>query len=179
MRNIETFNQALNYSFLLLKYRARSKKEIIFRLKKRDVSASLIEKVVEYLEQHKYLDDKAFAQSFVEACRAKAWGPRKTACALARFGVAGDLAETILKENDNSREIVKELIEKRKKYYQNKKNPQASLLRYLVGRGFSYQDIMAVMEEDYAAAQHNRSFVDSRQSSVGKKNKKQRLNTND
>ncbi len=69
----DCFNKALQYSLLLLKYRARTKKEIFRRLKEKGWKNLLITKVVNYLNENKYLNDNEFVELFIESSLNKGW----------------------------------------------------------------------------------------------------------
>ncbi len=59
------FEKAYDYACLLLKYRDRLKNEIINRLKEKNFSEGIINKVIEKLEQQNYLNDIKFVDEFI------------------------------------------------------------------------------------------------------------------
>ncbi|UCD15665.1 MAG: RecX family transcriptional regulator [Candidatus Omnitrophota bacterium] len=136
------FKKALNYSFLLLKYRARSKGEIISRLKLRGVAGSLIDRVIDYLQEYNYINDGEFARGLAAASLKKGWGPRKIESALGKLKISQDLREEVLKDKSIYNSKIRELIEKRVARHKDKKNIFGKVLRYMVNRGFEYQDII-------------------------------------
>jgi regulatory protein len=144
---LENFKKALNYAFLLLKYRLRSKKEITSRLKKKGYSLSVIEKVIKYLEENGYINDETFAYQFVTCCLEKGWGKRKIEFYLKKLGISDELIENALNKEDVFRDKLREIIDKRIKYYKNKKNPYQKILKYLLSKGFEYQDIIEELED--------------------------------
>ncbi|MBU1121817.1 MAG: RecX family transcriptional regulator [Candidatus Omnitrophota bacterium] len=135
------YKKALNYSFLLLKYRSRSKGEIIGRLKKRGVSDTLIDKVVEYLQEYNYINDKDFSCAFLEVSLNKGWGPKKIEFALKNLKVSQDLIEETLKDKSIYHNKIRELIDKQFFRYKNKKNPYQKVIKYMLTRGFEYDMI--------------------------------------
>lgn len=143
---MKDFNKALNYSFLLLKYRARSKGEIISRLKKKGYDSSLIEQIINYLQKNNYINDIEFTRLFTLSCQEKGWGPKRINFKLKKLGISEDLIEQVLKDKKIFQEKIKELIEQKLKYYRGPKKYQ-NILRFLATRGFAYEDIHAALEE--------------------------------
>jgi regulatory protein len=141
------FQKALNYSFLLLKYRARSREEIKDRLRRKDFSPAVIEKVINYLQGYKYIDDREFTCSFVSASIEKGWGHKKIYFALKKLGVSQDLREEFLKDRSVYKDKIREIIEKRIHRYKDKKNVLSRIVRYMLSRGFDYAEIIEPMRE--------------------------------
>ncbi|MDD3296030.1 MAG: RecX family transcriptional regulator [Candidatus Omnitrophica bacterium] len=144
--------KALNYSFLLLRYRLRSKNEMISRLKKKKYGSAVIKRIVRYLSQYNYINDKEFCRVFIESGLQKGWGPRKIDFNLAKLGVDVRLRSEMLGRGVDYSFQIQRLIDKKdaslgpvKDKIAAKKKLQ-KILRYLLNRGFSYQDIMKEME---------------------------------
>jgi regulatory protein len=142
---LDNFKKALNYAFLLLKYRPRAKQEIISRLRKKGYSISIIEKVLAYLEENKYLDDRSFAQAFASSRLSKGWGRKKIEFHLKKLGVPEEFIRETLDKKD-FKEKIKELIEKKIKYYKGK-NLYQKILKYLLAKGFDYHQILEELEK--------------------------------
>lgn len=143
---MEDYNKALNYSFLLLKYRPRSRAELIGRLKRKKISSGAIKKVVSFLEEYNYLNDERFTRGYVSSCRNKGWGPKRISVSLKRLGVSAQLIDKNLKSKEDYSEEIRELIEKRMNRYKGK-NRYQKIMRFLLGRGFYYRDIVSQMQE--------------------------------
>ena len=141
------FKKALNYSFWLLKYRARSQKEIIERLKRKEYPASVAKKVIEYLLEHDFLNDAQFSRMFVDSAKNKSWGIRRIENALKKFGVAKEIYQEFLPNKQETRQKLRELIERKSQYYKGKKNAYQKLVRFLATRGFVLEDIFREIEE--------------------------------
>lgn len=95
-----------------------------------------IEKVIARLAEKGYLDDEKFTRFYVENKNAKKGiSLKKIRQDLVRKGVESNLIEQVLAENsrDESAEIKKIILRKRKKYDNEK------LIMYLVRQGFDYQ----------------------------------------
>lgn len=147
----DNFNQALAYALLLLKYRIRSKHETIARLDKKGYSCKTIQQVIDYLQEYKYLDDNKFAYNFIDYAIARGWGPRKIDYELKKFGISDDLRKKALTKANYQTQL-RRLIEQKLELYRcrNKKvdfnQIRQKVLRLLMARGFSYQDIIRILE---------------------------------
>lgn len=118
---MEDFNKALNYSFLLLKYRARSRNEIISRLKKKEYAPLVREKVVNYLEENNYINDEEFVHLFLSYSLEKGWGPVRIDFHLVKLGISPQLRKQALREYSTYDDRVREIIQKKLEYYKAKK----------------------------------------------------------
>jgi regulatory protein len=141
------FKKALNYAFLLLKYRGRSRKEMASRLAKKQFDPKVIALVLAYLEEKNYINDDEFVVSYVRSAQEKKWGPRKIKFYLARLGVKGAIVDQELKDKTSQKKDIKALIEKKKRSLAGKKNIYQKIMRHLVSRGFEYEDIIEAMEK--------------------------------
>jgi regulatory protein len=139
---MDDFSKALNYSFLLLKYRPRSKGEIKNRLRQKGYSVSLIGRVLSSLEGQGYLNDEEFTRVFTAAQLAKGYGRRKILMRLKGLEIPEDLSSLFLPDKKAYQNKLKELIEKKLKHCAKAGNNYQKILRYLAMRGFEYQEII-------------------------------------
>lgn len=143
---MQDYNKALNYSYLLLKYRPRARREIIDRLSKKGYPASVIDKVLSSLESYNYINDEEFSRMFVSSGRLKGWGRKKIDYALKRFDITEALRKEALKDKEIFREDLKGLIKKKLFRYKEKKNAYQKIVRYFAARGFDYSDIIKELD---------------------------------
>ncbi len=148
---MKDFSKALNYAFLLLKYRARSRFEIISRFKQKGYPSSTIEEVIKYLEENRYIDDKEFVDIFVSNSLDKGWGPRRIDFNLKKLGICPNLRKRALSPDIDYSKKIREIIKKKVNYYQRMEVPQKKIwqriVRALAAKGFSYSDIFQEMEK--------------------------------
>ena len=143
---MKDFNKALGYSFLLLKYRARSKYEIEQRLERKKYSLLVIRRIIRYLEKNKYLNDRDFTVSFTAASLAKGWGPKKVYFGLKKLGVAQEFIEEVLADREPFEDKLEALIKQKMNQCLGSGSYQ-KLLRFLTAKGFQYQDIILALEK--------------------------------
>ena len=105
-----------------------------------------INKTIEKLENKKYLDDRKFAEWYVENRFVKKGISRKRlAMELMKKGISAEIIDDVLDVRNDEEEILKIIAKKRAKYDDEK------LIQYLCRQGFSYQlarDLVLNYEKD-------------------------------
>ena len=107
------------------------------------------QKVVAKLVEEKYVDDMRYASAFArDKASIQGWGAAKIRYMLSGKGVAKDIIDSALEEIDDSKasDRLQKLIEN--KYRSLKEDPQwkLKLIRFGLGRGYSYDDVNAVIK---------------------------------
>ena len=147
----DELKKAKNIAFRLLKYRDRSEKEIVNRLKKKKVSREVIEKVIAELKSLSLLDDRKFAKSWIQERIRKGYGLLKIKVELKEKGIDQDLLKDLLQDINKDAWVlpqIRELAQKRiKKYNKIDLNVKRKILSYLVRRGFPYEKVIRVLKE--------------------------------
>lgn len=142
----DSYQKALQYAFLLLKYRGRTVLELKTRLRRKKFSKNIIEKVIGYLSDARYIDDREFAFSYARQKSRDAFGERKVAFELKKFGIDQETireALTAAVDEFDKIEMIKSLIQRK---CRNKTRPAA--IRYLAQRGFPYEDIIQGLADE-------------------------------
>lgn len=134
--------KAKNYAFLLLKYRLRSSKEIRERLKQKKFSAQIIESAVKDLRKSKFLDDEAFARSWIDYRLRNKTGIKKLRIELAVKGIPEGIVEkqlNAIKDDYNEEKIIEEIIKLKIRKLNSPVDLTAKrrLYSFLLRRGFS------------------------------------------
>ena len=133
---------ALNY----LARRQHSKSEIKTKLRQKKFDKTLVELILDELEQNYYVDDRSFAKLFTdEKVKAKNWGKNKIKSELIKRGVSSKIIAEVIEEkfsNDLEIESGLELARKKLKKLINRKldqkKIQTSIYSFLVSRGYDY-----------------------------------------
>ncbi|MFA5007613.1 MAG: RecX family transcriptional regulator [Candidatus Omnitrophota bacterium] len=144
---MEDFRKALNYSFLLLKYRPRSRQEIIDRLKRKKYSSGVVEKAILFLEENNYINDEEFARLFVASSLNRGWGRKRIDYTLKKLGVAEDVRRIALLDKQAFYERLRELVERKILNKARDKKTYQKIIRNLATKGFNYEDIIRALEE--------------------------------
>ena len=148
---MKNFDKALNYSFLLLKYRSRSKFEIISRLRKKGYAQAISKQVVEYLEKNNYINDQDFARLFVNYSLEKGWGPKRIESNLKKLGILPQLRKIVYEKDLIYNQKMQEIIQEKLKCYKIKKpaipaqKAWQKIVMHLVRKGFDSEVIYREM----------------------------------
>lgn len=121
----------------LLSRRDHSELELKRKLLKKGADAEEVVSLFEEFRARGYLDDRRFAENFVQFRRGKSWGPRRFRQELMARGIAGELASEILERAEgfderSQREKLEALVSKELAKGRDPSKTAASLIR----RGF-------------------------------------------
>ena len=126
-------------------------KEIERKLAVRDLSDEQRERILVRLQKEKFLDDGRYAEFFVnDKSRISGWGRRKIAYALSAKGISQNLIESALEGMDSeSNAMTLERVLKAKSRSLKESDPvkrREKLVRFALGRGFDYAEILDVLK---------------------------------
>jgi regulatory protein len=137
------FDKVLN----LLSYRLRSEWELRDYLRRKKAPEEHVDKILNKLSINGYVNDEQFAKRWVENRRLmKATSRRKLMMELKQKRIPNEIIDKVLaddKDQVNEREVLKELIEKKRQRYPD----QLKLMQYLARQGYNYDDIKSALAE--------------------------------
>jgi len=141
MRNVKS------YVNLLFKYRLRTKKELIQRLKKKGFSDEEIEREIENLENQGIIDDERFARIFVrEKLEKKPVSKFILLKKLVEKGVDFETAKKVLDEEYDEKKVLetaKRILDKLKRAGKN----ENKIYEYFMRRGLSHDLIKKILHK--------------------------------
>jgi regulatory protein len=132
-------------SFLARRF--HSERELLIKLKSKSYEERLIKVVLSDLKEKSFIDDKVFANHFIEEkLKKKRWGKNKIRAALFSKGISASIIDESLRSFDSEQDQNATAIELAKKKFEslikretdNKKIKQ-KLISYLMSRGFEYE----------------------------------------
>lgn len=136
----------------LLEYMDRTERDMRRKLQQGNYPPEVIDETIEYLKYYGYIDDKRYASRYL-SLRLGGKGHRRLFMELRQKGVSMSLVqeawdELCRDEDTDERVSIRKIIEKKvgeqtrlpRKEYQR-------LLNYLARRGFSWEDVSAVLQE--------------------------------
>jgi len=154
----KAYEQALNY----LSYRPRSEDEIRRYLAKRALSDGEIDQVVGRLKRARFLDDRAFAEFWVE--NREAFRPRGSWALrgeLRQKGVSPETIEAALEGLDEMDSAMRAASPAIRRYRQQERDDfYRHLMGFLQRRGFSYSIARTVTEHYWSEIQSERDATD-------------------
>lgn len=139
------------------------RKEIAAKLARMDISDSERDGIMEKLCREKYIDEQRYASAFArDKSRLQGWGPRKISFALAAKGIERDMIDAALGSIDSEassaklRALVGSKMRQLRKAGATAGESDGSLgeggikprlLRFAMGRGYSYDQILKALSE--------------------------------
>lgn len=132
------YAKAKAYAYARLAKKNQPKSELERALKGKNVSESTIQRLLKELEEAHYVDDKAFAESYVDHEVARGKGPRAIAYKLHEKGLSQEAIERALK-NRETETLPRILKRYSKEDLQNPKERQKAL-NALYRRGFNFDE---------------------------------------
>lgn len=148
----DQLEKAKNYSFLLLKFRLRSERELIERLKSKKFDPAVIKEIVDFLKLKDFINDEVFASAWIRSRLKKPLGLRKIRQELQIKGIDKDIIDKKIEEAKKSYseyETVEYLARKRSERLKGlePKKARARLFSYLVRRGFSSEAAINALDK--------------------------------
>jgi regulatory protein len=139
----KAYDRAIN----LVSRRPRSEWELQDYLKRKEYEPQVRDAVIEKLRERGYVNDEDFAKRWVESRRLlKSMSKRRLSQELRQKRVADDIIQQTLEADETDElEILKELVEKKRK--QTKYKDDLKLMQYLARQGFSYDLIKQALTE--------------------------------
>lgn len=138
------FDKVLN----LLSYRLRSEWEIRDYLKRKKAPDEYTEKILNKLSINGYVNDEQFAKRWVENRRLmKATSRRRLIMELKQKRIPNEIIDVVLaddKEQIDERQVLRDLVEKKRARYPDK----TKFMQYLARQGYNYDDIKSVLAEE-------------------------------
>jgi len=132
------------YVSLLYRYRLRTRKELIYRLKSKGFKKEDIDIIIEELEKEGLIDDERFARLFVDIELEKGvYGKEVLIKKLLGKGVEYEVARKVLDELWNEDRIVEKGREVFKKLKKKEKNLN-KIINYFLRRNISYEIIKKI-----------------------------------
>lgn len=143
----KVYNQALRYVAL----RPRTKWEIKAYLRKKEASPPLLEIILNKLSIIGLIDDKKYAQAFINDRRLlRPASRRKLVNDLRKKHIPANVIEEVVgNEAEDERAALRHVIEKKRQ--QSKYQDDLKLMQYLARQGFNYGDIKDAMNDDQAS----------------------------
>jgi len=137
------YNACLNY----IARRMRSKYEIESYLRRKNASPTLLDNTLNKLSEKGIIDDKKFAQSYVnDRNLLKPTSTRKLILELRSKKIAEDIIHQAIDSNNLEQENLKRVVEQKRR--QNKYQDNTKLMQYLARQGYNYGDIKDALADN-------------------------------
>ncbi len=134
-------SSAKAYALRLIKFRPRSEKEIVDKLKNKGYGSETIEELIAYLKKTRLLDDALFAKLWVEGRVKRFLGLARLRYELKQKGIEPEIIESVLgglAEDYNEEKIVEEIVIRKIKKMEGiaPEKIKSRLYGFLIRRGY-------------------------------------------
>lgn len=147
LKNKAEEDKALMRVYDLLARRRRSEREVRDYLKRKECEEDLINRIINRLHEHSYLDDAKFAQVWVDERRRLGHrSDQQLRAELIKKGIDKDqITEALGAAEQSDNDALRLLVAKKRKLarYQD----DQKLMAFLARRGFRYDQIKSALEE--------------------------------
>ncbi len=137
----KVYSLALRYVAI----RSRSRHELMTYLQRKDAAPELIDRIMDRLEGLGFVDDAAFARSWVENRRLlKPVSRRRLQLELRQKRVPDDIIRLVLEDDETTdRDTLSDLVVRKRR--QSKYQDDMKLMQYLARQGYGYDDIKSAL----------------------------------
>lgn len=154
MRSIEervVENDAMAYCHATIARRALTEHELADKLRARELSDAIVEITVQRCREIGLVDDEHYAKSFVRSRLRRGHGGHRIRNDLSRRGIDPKMIDAVLVSDTDKDQLVENAREALRKKFRDGDFSDAAVRakaqRFLLGRGFSYDQIGAAMRE--------------------------------
>lgn len=147
-KDASKFDKAYNLTLAYVARRRRSEWELRDYFRRKEIDEEAGEQILERLRNYGYVDDAAFAQSWVENRRLlKPVSRWRLVMELRQKYIADDIVRQVLEGDEISdRDTLRDMVERKRK--QSRYQDDTKLMQYLVRQGYNYDDIKSVLKAD-------------------------------
>lgn len=130
--------------------RIKTEAQLRRKLEESEYPKEAVESAIAYVTSYGYLDDRRYAEHYIE-WKKQGKGKARLKMELVQKGISREIIEEVLESTDfgETREMIRQIILKKRKtdIPMNEKEKQR-IYGFLMRKGFSSSDILAVMREE-------------------------------
>lgn len=136
------YKRARERAFYILDNSYKTENQIREKLRKGLYPESIIDKVIDYLVEYSLIDDKRYASMYIEY-KSSSRSKKQIVQDLYAKGISGNIIDIAFEESNYSdEESLNKIIDKKiTKYNLDNQQELQKLYRYLIGKGYSYNDV--------------------------------------
>jgi len=143
IQNHEQFEKAKNLALNYIALRMRSNKEVRTYLKRKNIPINVIERVIQYCSEKKYLDDYTFAEAFTrDQLNLNKAGVFKIRSSLRNKGVSAEIIDSVVEELINKDEqlyLAVKLGKRKLRSLTKDTKKKQKIYRFLFQKGFTIE----------------------------------------
>jgi len=150
-KRAESFDQARNYAFFLLKFRLRGENELVQRLQLKKIPEETIKEVISFLKEKRFIDDNVFAKAWIDSRLKRPLGLRRIKQELRQKGVDKEIieAQTAKVKDYSEVETVLDLAKARLNRLKgiDQLSAKRRVYAFLLRRGFSPEIVIDTLNQ--------------------------------
>lgn len=137
-----------NRALYILGRSDKTEHELKIKLKSSYYPEYIVDEVTEFLKNYDYINDYRYASNYIRA-KKNSKSIRQIGHDLAAKGISRDIISDIMQNREaDSREVIERILKQRKFDLDSHSEKECSRqIRYLMGKGFLYEEIAAVIKE--------------------------------
>ncbi len=143
IQNHEQFEKAKNLALSYIALRMRSNKELQTYLKRKNIPINVIERVIQYCSEKKYIDDYAFAKAFtLDQLNLNKSGVFKIRSSLRSKGIDAEIIDSVVEElinKDEQLDLAVKLGRRKLRSLIKDTNKKQKIYRFLLQKGFTIE----------------------------------------
>lgn len=142
------FEQVKNKALRYLEYRAHSEHELYVKLKRAGAEEEDIERVLEFLREYRFVDDKEFAVKCARDMKnLKKFGKKRVRAELMKKGIDSEYIENAIEQIEWEDEDVLYPMVKKKLSGDFERKSIDRCIRYFVYKGYGFEEIKSMIEK--------------------------------
>ena len=146
---MEENREAMNKAIKLLAVRAHSTFELRHKLRQKGFSAAATNFAISECLRLKFLDDRQFAEMYLQELQSRGYGSRRCRLAMQRKGISGELLDELGDHlsPEAETERAQTLLERKLHTLDRETDPRKKkekAVRFMLARGFSLSTIMTL-----------------------------------
>ena len=146
----EVYEELVNRVLNILERTDKTEAQLRRKLEESEYPKEAVESAIAYVTSYGYLDDRRYAEHYIE-WKKQGKGKARLKMELVQKGISREIIEEVLESTDfgETREMIRQIILKKRKtdIPMNEKEKQR-IYGFLMRKGFSSSDILAVMREE-------------------------------
>jgi regulatory protein len=139
----DMYNKALVYILTSPRTELEIKR---FLSRKKDCSPDMTARIIDRLKTSNYIDDEAYARMFTTAKHVKA-SARAIKLKLRQKGISSEYVAQATQDIGDQSDLARSVAEKYMRYKEYDQKNLQKLYAYLVGKGFEYDNVTAIISE--------------------------------
>ncbi len=144
---MEKDGKALKYALNILNRKDYTEFEMFSKLKMKGFDDNEINETIKYLKSNNFLNDKRYVENFVYFRLKNGYGKKRIEYDLKKKGIGEELINKYVNSADEM-QSAKSILKAKAEHLKEDKNRRVKLFAFLARRGFNYEIINRLLNEE-------------------------------